>query len=230
MNPKDVTTAALKAECVSIAYTYTEPIIFYEYMLDTAKLAHENNLLNIMVTAGYINEEPLRNLSGHIDAANVDLKGFNEKYLWEVCGQKLEPLLAALKVFKEEGIWIEITNLVVPTLNDDMQTIRKMCEWIRDNLGADTPVHFSRFSPMYKLKNLYLTPVATLEEAKKTADEVGLNFVYIGNVPGHPAEHTYCPDCAQLLIERIGYAIKQNNIKDGRCAFCGRTIPGIWSR
>jgi len=230
MSPKDVVEAALGAKCVSIAYTYTDPIVFYEYMLDTSKLAHQSDLLNIMVTAGYINEEPLRNLSGVIDAANVDLKSFNEKYLLEVCGQKLEPLLKALKIFKEEGVWIEITNLVVPTLNDDMETIREMCEWIRDNLGEDTPLHFSRFSPMYKLKNLYLTPIATLEEAKKVADEVGLNFVYIGNVAGHPAEHTYCPDCGQLLIERRGYSIKQNNIKEGKCSFCARLIPGIWSR
>lgn len=228
MAPEEVVELALKNNCSSIAYTYSEPIIFYEYMLDTAKLAKEKGIKNVMVTAGYINEEPLRELCQYIDAANVDIKGFDKKYLREVCGQELEPLLEALRIFKEEGVLIEITNLIVPTLNDDMQTIEKMCLWIKDNLGEDTPLHFSRFTPMYQLKNLYLTPVATLEQAKAVAEKVGLKFVYIGNLPGHPAEHTFCPDCKTLLIERIGYTIKQNNIIDGKCKSCGRPIPGIW--
>jgi pyruvate formate lyase activating enzyme len=197
-------------------------------MLDTAKLAKEKGLKNVMVTAGYINEEPLRQLCKYIDAANVDLKGFNPKYLRQVCAQELGPLLEALKIFKEEGVWLEITNLIIPTLNDDMETIEEMCIWIRDNLGAETPLHFSRFTPMYKLKNLYLTPISTLEQAKEVAEKVGLKYVYIGNVPGHPAENTYCPDCGNLLIERIGYTIKQNNIVKGNCKFCGRSIPGRW--
>ena len=228
MSPQEVVEQALKNKCTSIAYTYSEPIIFYEYMLDTAKLAKEKGLKNVMVTAGYINEEPLRQLCKYIDAANVDLKGFNPKYLRQVCAQELGPLLEALKIFKEEGVWLEITNLIVPTLNDDMETIEEMCTWIRDNLGAETPLHFSRFTPMYKLKNLYLTPTSTLEQAKEVAEKVGLKYVYIGNVPGHPAENTYCPDCGNLLIERIGYNIKQNNIVAGICKFCGRSIPGRW--
>lgn len=228
MSPQEVVELALKNNCSSIAYTYSEPIIFYEYMLDTAKLARLKGLKNVMVTAGYINEEPLRELCKYIDAANVDLKGFDEKYLRRVCGQELGPLLAALKIFKEEGVHLEITNLIVPTLNDDMQTIEKMCVWIRDNLGEETPLHFSRFTPMYKLKNLYLTPAATLEKAKQVAEKVGLKYVYIGNVPGHPAGKTFCPDCGALLIERIGYSVKQNNIVAGNCKFCGRPIPGIW--
>ena len=228
MSPQEVVQSALKNNCSSIAYTYSEPIIFYEYMLDTAKLAREKGLRNVMVTAAFINEEPLRELCKYIDAANVDLKGFDEKYLRKICGQELGPLLKALKIFKEEGVWVEVTNLIVPTLNDDMETIEKMCIWIRDNLGEETPLHFSRFTPMYKLKNLYLTPVSTLEKARQVAERVGLKYVYIGNVPGHQAEHTYCPDCGALLIERIGYSIKQNNIIDGKCKFCGRPIPGIW--
>ncbi|MBN3037800.1 MAG: AmmeMemoRadiSam system radical SAM enzyme [Candidatus Omnitrophica bacterium] len=230
MGPQEVIAATLRSQCDSIAYTYSEPIIFYEYMFDTAKLAREQGLKNVMVTAGYINEQPLRELCKYIDAANVDLKGFDEKYLLEVCGQKLTPLLEALKIFKEEGVWIEITNLIVPTLNDDMETIKEMCIWIKDNLGDEVPLHFSRFSPMYQLKNLYLTPLATMEKAKEVADSAGLKFVYIGNVPGHPAQHTYCPDCKNMLIERVGYSIKQNNIVDGKCKFCGRPIPGIWTK
>ncbi|MBU3933549.1 MAG: AmmeMemoRadiSam system radical SAM enzyme [Candidatus Omnitrophica bacterium] len=228
MMPQEVVEQALKNNCSSIAYTYSEPIIFYEYMLDTAKLARDKGLKNVMVTAGYINEEPLRQLCKYIDAANVDLKGFDKKYLREICGEELEPLLEALKIFKEEGVWLELTNLIVPTLNDDMETIEKMCIWIRDNLGAETPLHFSRFTPMYKLRNLYLTPASTLEEAREVAKRVGLKYVYIGNVPGHPAENTYCPDCRALLIERLGFSIKQNNVVEGRCKFCGRPIPGIW--
>lgn len=228
MSPQEVVDLAVKNGCSSIAYTYSEPIIFYEYMLDTAKLARKRGLKNIMVTAGYINEEPLRELCKYIDAANVDLKGYDEKYLRKVCGQELGPLLKALEIFKEEGVWLEITNLIVPTLNDDIQTIKKMCIWIRDNLGPETPLHFSRFTPRYKLKNLYLTPVSTLEKAKEVAESVGLKYVYIGNAPGHPAEHTFCPDCKAVLIERIGYSIKQNNIIGGKCKFCNRPIPGIW--
>ncbi len=228
MLPQKVVEEAIKNNCSSIAYTYSEPIIFYEYMLDTAKLAREKGLRNVMVTAGYINEEPLRELCKYIDAANVDLKGFDKKYLREVCGQELAPLLQALKIFKEEGVWLEVTNLIVPTLNDDMKTIEKMCIWIRDNLGAETPLHFSRFTPMYKLKNLYLTPVSTLEKARRVAEKAGLKYVYIGNMPGHSAENTYCPDCRALLIERLGFSIKQNNIVKGKCKFCGRLIPGMW--
>lgn len=228
MSPDQVVENALKNKSSSIAYTYSEPIVWYEYMLDTAKLAREKGLKNVMVTAGYINEEPLRELCQYIDAANVDLKGFDQKYLRRVCGQELGPLLQTLKIFKQEGVSVEITNLVVPTLNDDMQTIKKMCVWIKDNLGADTPLHFSRFTPIYQLKNLYLTPVPTLERAKKVAEQAGLKFVYIGNVPGHPGEDTICPDCKAMLIDRIGYTIKQNNIVKGKCASCGRLIPGIW--
>jgi pyruvate formate lyase activating enzyme len=228
MSPQEAVRTAIKNNCASIAYTYSEPTIFYEYMLDTAKLAKKEGLKNIMVTAGYINEKPLRQLCKYIDAANVDLKGFDKKYLREVCGQELDPLLEALKIFKEEGVWLEITNLVVPTLNDDMETIRKMCVWIRDNLGPETPLHFSRFTPMYKLKNLYLTPVSTLEKAKKTAEGAGLKYVYIGNISTHPAHHTWCPDCRAVLIERMGYVIKQNNVTGGKCKFCSRPIPGLW--
>ena len=228
MSPEEVVALAQKYNCSSIAYTYSEPIIFYEYMLDAAKLARQKGIKNVMVTAGFINPDPLRELCQYIDAANVDLKSFDEKYLREVCAQEKQPLLTALKIFKQQGVWVEITNLVVPTLNDDLATIEKMCVWIRDNLGADTPLHFSRFSPRYKLKNLSPTPVTTLDQAYQTAKKTGLNFVYVGNVPGHPAENTRCPDCQSLLIERIGYTIQQNNIVEGKCKFCGRRIPGIW--
>jgi len=212
----------------SIAYTYSEPIVFYEYMYNAAALAKENNIKNIAVTAGYINEKPLRMLSKRIDAANVDLKSFDENYLRNICAERLEPLLGTLKILKEEGVWLEITNLIVPTLNDDMRMIREMCIWIRENLGSDVPLHFSRFWPMYKLRDLPPTPVSTLEEARICAIEEGLNYVYIGNVKTEKASNTYCPNCSKLLIKRRGYHILENNVSGGACQECGHKIAGIW--
>lgn len=212
----------------TLAYTYTEPTIFYEYMLETAELAKAAGIKNVMHSAGYINEEPLRRLAKFLDAANIDLKGFSNDYYSRMSEGTLEPVLKTLKLLKEEGVHLEITNLVLPGYNDDSETIRKMCLWIKENLGADTPVHFSRFFPMYKLISLNPTPVETLEKARKVALECGLKYVYIGNVAGHPGENTYCPKCKNTLIERRGYFILQNNIKDGKCKFCGEKIAGVW--
>jgi pyruvate formate lyase activating enzyme len=228
LSPEEVVELAIQNKCDSIAYTYSEPVIFYEYMLDTAKLAREKGLKNLMITAGYINPEPLRELAKFIDAANVDLKGFSEEYYHEVVFGDLETVLNSLKIMQEEGVWIEITNLIVPTLNDDPELIRQMCVWIRENLGPDVPVHFSRFYPMYKLKNLPPTPVKTLEEARRIALQEGLHYVYIGNVYGHPGENTVCPKDGKVLVTRVGYNIIENNIIEGRCKFCGEKIPGIW--
>ena len=228
MKPEDIVAAAKKSGCKSIAYTYSEPIIFYELMLETAKLAHAAGLYNIMVTAGFIEEKPLRQLCKYIDAATVGLKAFDQDYYSRIVGGRLDVVLRTLKIMKEEGVWVEVVNLVVPTLNDNMEEIRKMCLWIKDNLGPETPLHFLRFYPMYKLKNLPPTPVETLEKARQVALKAGLKFVYIGNVPGHPAENTYCPHCGKVLIERVGYGILANNLHQGRCRFCGRKIPGIW--
>ena len=225
---EDAVKLAVDYNCRSIAYTYSEPTIFYEYMIDIAKLAKKKGIKGVYVTGGYINPEPLRELCKYIDAANVDLKGFDEKFLMEVCAEELQPVLDMLKILKEEGVWIEITNLIVPTLNDDPETIRKMCVWMKDNLGPDVPLHFSRFWPMYKLKNLFPTPVPTLEKARQIALDVGLNYVYIGNIPGHEGNNTYCPKCEKMLVRRTGFAILENNIVDGKCGFCGQKMPGLW--
>jgi len=214
--------------CRSIAYTYSEPTVFYEYMFDTSKIAKSRNIKNIWVTAGYINPEPLKSLVKVIDAANIDLKGFSDKYLEETCAEKLEPLLETIKTTKESGVWVELTNLVVPTLNDDPSMIRDMCFWIKENVGEDTPLHFSRFWPMYKLKNLPPTPLETLERAYQIAKEAGLNYVYIGNVPEKSANDTFCPGCKKNLIHRAGYFVLSNNIVNSKCKFCGREIAGIW--
>lgn len=226
--PEKVVEAALKNSCKSIAYTYSEPMNFYEYMLDTAKLARQKGILNVCHSNGYINPAPLKELCKYLDAVNIDLKGFTSKYYNELCEAELEPVLETLKILKKEGIWVEITNLIVPGKNDDPQDIERMCRWILKNLGQDIPIHFSRFHPMYQLTNLSPTPVQTLEKARKIAIAVGLRYVYIGNVWGHEGENTYCPKCKKLLIKRVGFTILENNIKDGKCKFCEMKVPGIW--
>ena len=226
--PEKLVAEAVRANCRSIAYTYSEPNIFYEYVMDTAPLARDRGIKNVLVTAGYINPAPQRELCRVVDAANVDLKGFTEVFYRDVCSGRLKPVLDALVLYKEEGVWLEMTNLVLPTLNDDLDEIRKMCRWISRNLGDDVPLHFSRFQPRYKLKNLPPTTVETLDQIRAMAMEEGLKYVYIGNVPGHESENTHCPQCGRVIIGRIGYTLTQVHLKDGHCQFCGREIPGIW--
>jgi pyruvate formate lyase activating enzyme len=228
LEPAELVKRVKESGRPTIAYTYSEPTIFYEYMLQTAKLAREAGIKNIMHSNGYINEEPLRQLSKYLDAANIDLKGFSDEYYAKFAEGTLEPVLKSLKVLKENGVHIEITNLVLSGFNDDVDTITKMCLWIRENLGEDTPLHFSRCFPMYKLTSINPTPVETLEKARKIALDCGLKYVYIGNLAGHIAENTYCPKCKKILIERRGYFILENNIENGKCKFCGEKIEGVW--
>ncbi|MCX7661329.1 MAG: AmmeMemoRadiSam system radical SAM enzyme [Candidatus Omnitrophica bacterium] len=219
-----------KNNCPSIAFTYTEPSIFYEYMLDTAKLAKSRGIRTMYHSNGSLNPSAVNELSLYLDAANIDLKAFPPQFYREICSGYLETVLETLKILKKKGVWLEITNLVIPTLNDDLEKIKEMCNWIRDNLGEEVPLHFSRFHPQYKLTHLSSTPITTLEKAKKVAEEVGLRFVYIGNVPGHPGENTYCPKCKEILIKRRGFLVLENNLEpEGKCKFCGENIPGIWS-
>jgi len=229
LSPQRVVDEALKSNAKSIAYTYTDPIIFYEYMMDIAKIAHKSNLLNLMITAGYINEEPLLELCPHIDAANIDLKGITEEYYRKMCLATLTPVLNTLKIMQQQGIWIEITNLIVPTWNDKEKDLRDLCRWVYDNLGPDVPLHFSRFWPMHKLKNLPPTPIETLELAWDIAKKEGINYTYLGNVPGHDGNNTYCPEDKKLLIKRQGYQILENNLINGKCQYCNKKIPGIWN-
>jgi pyruvate formate lyase activating enzyme len=226
--PDRVVKAAMRYESKSITYTYTEPTVFYEYMYDTAVLAKKSGIRNTMHSCGYINEKPLRKLSKYLSAADIDLKSFTEDFYNRICNGSLKPVLHSLVTLKEEGIWLEVTNLVIPTLNDNIKAIGEMSRWMVKNLGADIPLHFSRFFPNYKLNNLPPTPIETLTDARKAAMDAGLKFVYIGNIR-HEAESTFCPHCKKMLIERIGYFVKQNNIVNGKCKFCGTSIPGIWS-
>jgi pyruvate formate lyase activating enzyme len=228
LSPEEVIEAVRRSGAPVIAYTYTEPTVFYEYMFDIARLAQEAGILNVMHSAGYINEEPLRRLCPYLTAANIDLKGFNERFYGEFSFGNLQDVLRTLKILDEEGVWVEVTNLLIPGLNDTPEEIRRMCVWIRDNLGPETPLHFSRFWPLYKLKHLAPTPAGKLEEARRIAQDVGLKYVYIGNIGGHPGEDTFCPKCGKLIIDRAGYVIRRNDIKDGACAFCGEKIEGRW--
>ncbi len=229
LTPQRLVELVKKAGCESIAYTYTEPTIFYEYMLDTAKLAQKAGIKNVMHSAGFINPEPLKALCPYLDAADIDLKAFTQDFYTKITEGEIETVKESIKILEREGVWLEITNLIIPTLNDKPEEIRKMCEWIKENVGTSVPIHFSRFWPMYKLTRLNPTPIETLEKAREIARKVGLEYVYLGNVPrGHKGENTYCPKCGKLLIERIGYTVLKNNIEKRRCKFCGHIIPGIW--
>lgn len=228
LGPQEVVAEAIRSGCKSIAYTYGEPVVFYEYVLDTAKLAKKKGLRNVLVSGGYITPEPLRELARFFDVIKIDLKGFNEKFYRQVVGGELRFVLNTLLELKKTGVLTEVVNLVVPALNDNMNEIKRMCEWIYTNLGPDTPLFFSRFMPQYKLTNLPPTPIETLEEARETALKTGLHYVYLGNMPGHPGENTYCPQCKRIIIQRRGYAVLDYHLRGTQCAFCGKHIPGIW--
>ena len=230
LSPQEIVNQTLKNNCPSIAYTYTEPSIFYEYMLDTAKAAKTRGIKNIYHSNGSLNPKPVEEISLYLDAANIDLKGFTQEFYTETCAGYLETVLETLKILKRNGTWLEITNLIVPTLNDDLEKIKQMCVWIKENLGQDVPLHFSRFWPQYKLTTLNPTPVETLEKAREIAKDTGLNFVYIGNVPGHVGENTYCPRCKLPIIKRTGFSVLEKNLSSsGTCVFCKTPVPGVWS-
>ena len=215
-------------QCRSIAYTYTDPIAFYEYTFDTARLAREAGIRNVFISAGYINEKPLREICSVLDAANIDLKSFSNETYEMLNAGTLDPVLKTLKILNEEGVWLEITKLLVPEWTDDLDMVRQMCDWLYDNNLQDCPLHFSRFHPQYKLSKLPPTPYETLEKAREIAMEAGINYAYIGNVPGTEAENTYCPGCNKVVIERKGYRIAKNNLKSGNCGNCGNKIAGVW--
>lgn len=226
--PQKVVQLALEKNIPTISFTYNDPISCYEYVYDVAKLAKAKGLRILWHSNGTLNPEPLRELLKYSDAVTIDLKGFTDQVYRRSSSAKLEPVLCALKIIKEEGVWLEIVNLVIPTLNDDPEDIRRMCIWIKENLGADIPLHFSRFSPAYRLTDLPPTPIKTLEQAHSIARETGLHFVTIGNVPGHKYNSTFCPNCEKLLIKRVHFSVLSNNIKEGKCKFCAHPIPGIW--
>ena len=228
LTPAEIVKKAVEEHCESIAYTYNEPTVFAEYALDTAKLAKKKGIKNIFVTNGFTNPESLKDICKHMDAANVDLKAFDNEFYKKYTGSWMEPILEALKTYQEKKVWLEITNLIIPKLNDDMEKIKQMCAWIKENLGQDVPLHFSAFYPAYKLEDMPPTSAATLMEARKIAMKIGLHYIYIGNVITTDEENTICPKCKKQLIERSYFNIIQNNIKDGKCPHCGYKIAGVW--
>ncbi|MBN1981978.1 MAG: AmmeMemoRadiSam system radical SAM enzyme [Chitinivibrionales bacterium] len=224
---EQVVDLAKKAGCSAIAYTYSEPTAWFEYMVDTAEVARRNGLKNLLITCGYINPQPLKMVSKYIDAANIDLKSFSDSIYRKLNAGKLAPILETIKLARSYGIWVELTNLVVPQWTDNLDMIREMCLWIKNTVGLDVPLHFSRFFPMYQLSHLIPTPTETLLAAKDIALDAGLRFVYIGNVADIDPS-TYCPWCTKPLIIRKGYTIVENNISAGVCESCKKAIPGVW--
>ncbi len=227
--PHDLAALAVQNGCPNLAYTYSEPIIGTEYYLDAAEAGHRLGIKSVFVSNGFIRQEPLQRLCDRMDAIKVDLKAFSEQYYRDVVNAELKPVQQTLLTLRQRGVWSEIVYLVVPTLNDGDAELRAMAKWVRSELGADMPIHFSRFYPLYRLKNLPPTPLETLERAKAICDAEGLHYVYLGNVPGHPAENTYCPKCRRVVIERIGLMARQVLVKQGKCPFCQQPIPGVWT-
>jgi pyruvate formate lyase activating enzyme len=227
--PEAAAARAVEAGCPAIAFTYSEPTVFFEYMYDTAVLARRKGVRNLVVTGGHINPEPLADLLSVVDAVKVDLKGFSAAFYKDYVRGDLQPVLETIRAVAKSKAWLEIVVLVIPTLNDRLDLIREMARWIRDEAGDKVPVHFTRFQPMYLVKNLPPTPVSTLEAARQAALGEGLRYVYVGNVPGHEGENTYCHGCGQPVITRVGYSIQAVRLKKGKCATCGTPIPGLWA-
>jgi pyruvate formate lyase activating enzyme len=228
--PSDVPVLARRHNCASVAYTYTEPMVSYEYTLECCKAARQDGLRNVLVTAAYIKERPLRALLEHVDAANVDIKAMSDEFYREVCSASLDPVLRSVRVMREMGLHVEVTNLVIPTLNDSGEMLESLCGWIVDNLGAETPLHFSRFFPCFKMTQLPPTPIETLLRVREHAVKRGLKHVYVGNAEVKDGEDTRCAGCGAMLIERQRYVIRKNRLAaDGACPECGRKAHGVWS-
>jgi len=226
--PAEIVSRARGAGCRSISYTYTEPTIFYEYAFDTAVLARQAGLGNVFVTNGYITPEALEHFAPYLDAANIDLKGFSEKFYREVVGATLAGVLDSLKVYKRLGIWIEVTTLIIPGHNDDDADLKGIARFIAEELGRETPWHVTAFYPTYKMLDKPPTPVATLRRARQIGLKAGLRYVYEGNIPGEGGENTLCPACRRTVIERRGFRLGAVSVREGRCGFCGEPLDGVW--
>ncbi len=227
-SPREIAQRAAQAKSRTVAYTYSEPTVFFEYMLDCAMEVKKLGLGNIVVSNGFINEEPLKQLCKIMTAIKIDLKSFSQQFYGSICNGQLKPVLNTLERLAGSGVWFEIVVLVIPTLNDNMDEIKRMSEWIVKHLGVNVPLHFTRFHPAYKIQNLPSTPAATLSKVHQIASAQGCNFVYGGNMPGIKTENTYCPKCQHLLVDRYGMMLISDELKDGKCPKCGTSIPGVW--
>jgi len=224
--PKDIVREAKRYGCKSISYTYVEPTIFFEYAYDTAKLAHEAGIKNVFVSNGYMTEEATRTIAPYLDAINIDIKGFTEEFYRKICGARLQPVLDSVKLMRELNIWVEITTLIIPTLNDSEEELRGIAEFIK-SVSPDIPWHVTQFHPHYKQMSLPPTPASTLRRAREIGKEVGLHYVYEGNIPGEEGENTYCYKCGELVIRRFGFSILKYGIVAGRCPKCGAQLDGV---
>ncbi len=227
--PDELVALARRSGTPLTAATYSEPVVFWEYVRDVARACGKAGLRAVVVSNGFIQEQPLRDVLPLLSAVKIDLKSFSDTFYREQVRGRLEPVLRTLEIVREAGVWLEIVVLLIPTLNDSSSEIRSLSRWVRTTLGADVPVHFTRFHPTYRLTNLPPTPVATLERACTEARDAGLEFVYLGNVPGHPAESTRCPGCGEVVIRRYAFQVLENRLENGACPACHRAIPGVWS-
>jgi pyruvate formate lyase activating enzyme len=227
MTPEEIVEDALNTRSASIAYTYTEPTIYYELAVDTARLASFKGLKNVFVSNGYMTEQCLEDMSPDLHAANVDLKAFTDEFYKEQCGAKLEPVLRTLETMKRLGIWLEVTTLLIPGLNDSKEELKEISRFLA-NLDTDIPWHISRFHPTYRLTDIPSTPPDTIQRARDLGYEAGLKYVYTGNLPGDEGEKTFCHNCGELLIDRFGFTVTKNRIKENLCPECGSEIPGVW--
>ena len=225
--PQQVVSAAQRRHCTSIAYTYTEPTVFFEFACDTAQLAHAQGIKNVFVTNGFMGAEALQRISPWLDAANVDLKAYTDDFYKRQCGARLEPVKATLRRLKALNVWVEVTTLVIPGLNDDPEELFQLASFIANDLGPETPWHVSRFHPTYRMMDRGSTPVGTLMRAREIGISAGLKYVYTGNIPGQGGEDTRCPGCRKVVIARQGFRIVDNRVRKGRCSGCQTVIDGI---
>ena len=228
MTPAMIVDGTLSSRSASIAYTYTEPTIYYELAHDTARLAVSKGLRNVFVSNGYMTEDCLKDIQPDLHGANVDLKSFDDKFYKEQCGAKLGPVLKTLETMKKMGVWLEVTTLLIPGLNDSEEELKQLAKFLVD-LDCDIPWHISRFHPTYRLTTVPPTPPESIRRANEIGYEAGLKYVYAGNVPGDKGEKTYCHGCGELLIDRFGFNVKKNRLADGRCPACKELIPGVWA-
>lgn len=227
--PEKIAVLAQKLNCKSVAFTYNDPIIFFEYAIDTAKICHEMDIKTVAVTAGYISPEPRKEFFAHMDAANVDLKGFSEDFYKRNCLAKLGPVLDTIKYIKQEtNCWLELTTLLIEGENDSNEELEKECAWIVENLGTDVPLHFSAFHPAYKFMDHPSTRLVTLLRAYGIAKKAGIKYIYTGNTLDIETSTTYCASCSKPIIERDGFSVLENNLEQANCKFCGEKCDGVF--
>jgi len=229
IEPVEIANQAVSRSTAVVAFTYNEPTVFTEYLVDIARAARKQKRRSVLISCGFMNQEPLAEMCGVLDAIKIDLKGFDDSFYRNVCSAELSPVLRSIKQIAKSGVHLEVVNLVVPTLNDSDKMLHALTDWVIGELGPDVPIHFTAFHPDYQLLNLPPTPVATLERARNLALSKGIHYPFVGNVPDHPGNHTYCPACGKIVIKRQGFFVLEMNLKDGHCKFCGQAIAGVWS-